>query len=55
MTEYKIRTLTIAGASCEIIIRSVDNANIPPDPLNTDYIAYLAWVAAGNTPDPAEG
>ena len=26
---------------------------IPPDPANTDYAAYLEWVAAGNTPDPA--
>jgi hypothetical protein len=26
---------------------------IPPDPANTDYAAYLQWVAAGNTPEPA--
>ena len=23
------------------------------DPANTDYAAYLAWLEAGNTPDPA--
>jgi hypothetical protein len=23
------------------------------DPANTDYAAYLEWVEAGNTPDPA--
>jgi len=23
------------------------------DPANTDYAAYLAWVAAGNMPEPA--
>lgn len=30
-----------------IILRD-DGANIPPDPRNTDYRAYQAWVAAGN-------
>jgi hypothetical protein len=35
------------------ILRLADNAFIPPDPANTDYAAYLEWVAAGNTPEPA--
>jgi hypothetical protein len=35
------------------IIRLTDNAFIPPDPGNTDYAAYLEWVEAGNTPEPA--
>ena len=26
---------------------------IPVDPANTDYQAFLAWCAEGNTPEPA--
>jgi hypothetical protein len=37
----------------DTILRIADNAWIPPDPANTDYAAYLAWVEAGNMPDPA--
>jgi hypothetical protein len=34
--------------------RLADNAFIPFDPANSDYIAYLKWVAEGNTPTPAD-
>lgn len=41
------------GMKNETIIRS-DGACIPPNPDNTDYQAYLAWCAEGNTPQEAE-
>ena len=34
------------------IIRLADNAFIPADPANTDYTAYLEWLAEGNAPEP---
>jgi hypothetical protein len=35
------------------ILRLADNAFIPPDPGNRDFVEYTAWLEAGNTPDPA--
>ena len=36
------------------IQRLVDNAFIPQDEGSSDYQAYLAWIAEGNVPEPAD-
>lgn len=36
------------------IQRLSDNAFIPMNEQNSDYQAYLAWVAEGHQPEPAE-
>jgi len=45
-TEKKVSTFHIRRLS--------DGGIVPFDPANTDYQAYLKWVAEGNTPEPAD-
>ena len=54
MIMYKQFKNLDGNVAIDSVIRTEDNAFIPFDPANTDYQAYLAWVAKGNTPLPAE-
>ena len=40
----------MTGAKRNAILRLTDNMQIPFDPDNKDYQAYLDWLAEGNTP-----
>lgn len=53
---YKLSNVTNRGGQVELggITRLSDMAIIPLDPNNSDYQRYLAWVAEGNEPLPAE-
>ena len=46
--------LYVSSLGSKFIIKLADNAFIPFDEANTDYQAYLKWVAEGNTPEAAE-
>lgn len=51
---YKRHTNPRTGELMEGVIRLADNAFIPFDENNTDYQQYLAWLAEGNEPVPAD-
>ena len=51
---YKLPALLSYQTEHTNVIRLADGASIPFADGNTDYQAYLAWVAEGNTPLPAD-
>ena len=57
MNQYKIINLendnTLNGYDFNIINLTNDTV-FPPDTSNTDYQEYLAWLAEGNQPEPAD-
>ena len=50
---YKLIKHSITG-EIAAVKRLADSAFIPFDEGNTDYQAYLVWLAEGNVPEPAE-
>jgi hypothetical protein len=44
----------LTDPTAQAITRTTDGACIPFDPDNVDYQEYLKWIAAGNTPTPAD-
>jgi hypothetical protein len=51
---YQIIPSRFEGQEAQYIKRIVDGAFVPKDPANTDYQDYLAWLAEGNEPLPAD-
>ena len=54
---YSILTTTYLSSTIQTIIKKNDDGSTTSIPMvenNTDYQAYLKWLADGNTPLPAE-
>ena len=50
---YKLIKDTVTNTICSVN-NLENNTSIPFDPANTDYQQYLAWLAEGNQPLPAD-
>ena len=51
---YKLIKDRMTGAEDIVVKRTTDNAFIPFDENNTDYIKYKEWLSEGNTPEAAD-
>jgi hypothetical protein len=51
MIKFELRKVEIVSTAIEQIVMIEDSGTewmVPTDPANSDYQAYLAWVAEGN-------
>jgi hypothetical protein len=54
MTYTQVWDIMRNQVSDQVILRDEDQAHIPFDPANRDYVDYLAWLDEGNQPTTAE-
>jgi 23S rRNA maturation mini-RNase III len=51
---YKKLINILTNQEAQVVKRLSDNAFIPMDEQNSDYVEYLQWLSEGNTPEPAD-